>query len=313
MGILDSIRNRISGDPDEYDEQDQYYDDQEDYGESYEEDRYYEDASGYGDAASEASAASNRKSSVFDNYTPLVSMSDVRAQELPSFTPNSSAVHTSGRQSSSQSSSQSPSQTGRHAALPQMDRQTPLLSNRQAKPQIRTSLPYVRNSAEKPLYEQGEAPSYHTGPMDSLKHRNTTIYAADEITDPLHKKHSLSNTGDFSATSPAYYASRSGVGHVRPAGQVRRTRKFREVIVVTPASYADAEAVASSLRRDSAVVLVLTQTRPELAKRILDFSFGAAAVAEAQVVTISERIYALTNSYALTDAEIELLESRGVI
>ncbi|MCL2528957.1 MAG: cell division protein SepF [Coriobacteriia bacterium] len=279
MGLLDNIKSRLGGDQGEYDENDQYYDDQETYEADYDDGRHYNDAPYYDDAADESSAASSRKSSVFDNYTPLVSMSDVRSQEIPRHTQN-----------------------------------TPIpRAGHQANPQIRTSLPYVSTSLERPTFAQGDSSNYPTGSFAAVEKRDTAIYANEEISDPLFRKHSLSNTGDFSATSPAYYASRSGVGHVRPAGQLRRTHKFREVVVVTPASYAEAEVVANNLRRHNAVVLVLTQTRPELAKRILDFSFGAAAVAEAQVVTISERVYALTASHPLTDAEIELLQTRGVL
>jgi len=273
MGLLDTIKSRLGGDQGEYDEDDQYYDEQDVSEADYDEGRYHDEAPYYDDAASETSPVSSRKPSVFGDYTPLVSPSDVRSHEIPRY--DTSPIPRVGQQVSQQ---------------------------------FRTSLPYVSDSSA-----QGNPSPYDTGSFSTPKERDTAIYAADEISDPLHKKHSLSNTGDFSATSPAYYASRSGVGHVRPAGQVRRSRKFREVVVVTPASYAEAEVVANNLRRDNAVILVLTQTRPELAKRILDFSFGAAAVAEAQVVTISERIYALTNSHPLTDAEFELLQSRGVI
>jgi len=279
MGLLDNIKNRLGGDQDEYDGDDQYYDDQDTYEASHNGGRHYDDAPYYDDAPSETSRVSRRKSSAFSDYTPLVSMSDVRSQEIPHYSQNTPATR----------------------------------AGRQDTQQIRTSLPFVSTSPERPTFSQDDPSNYQTGAFTKVERRDNAIYAAEEISDPLFKKHSLSNTGDFSATSPAYYASRSGVGHVRPAGQLRRTHKFREVVVVTPSSYAESEVVANNLRRGNAVVLVLTQTRPELAKRILDFSFGAAAVAEAQVVTISERIYALTSSHPLTDAEIELLQIRGVV
>jgi len=280
MGLLDNIKSRLGGqDQDEYDDDGQYYDDQETYESDYDDGQYYDEPPYYDDAASETSPVSSRKTSVFGDYTPLVSMSDVRSAEIPRFTQN-------------QPVSRAPQQSN---------------------PQIKTSLPFVSTSPERPNFAHGDYAEFQTGAFAAVEKADTKIYADEDIADPLFKKHSLSNTGDFSTTSPAYYASRSGVGHVRPAGQLRRTHKFREVAVVTPSSYAEAEVVASNLRRDNAVVLVLTQTRPELAKRILDFSFGAAAVAEAQVVTLSERIYALTNSHPLTDAEIEVLQIRGVI
>ena len=152
-----------------------------------------------------------------------------------------------------------------------------------------------------------------TGPLSSVEEVQARAYTAETSTDPLMQRHSLSNTGDFSVTSPAYYASRSGAGHVRPAGQTRRTVKYRDTIIVSPESYAEAEQVAASLKKGSAVILVLTKTRPELAKRILDFSFGAAAVAGGQVSSIGERVYALTCEYSLTENEMELLRNRGIL
>lgn len=278
MGIFDAVKNRLGrGNEDEYLDDDQYYQDEEyyegEYEEGYADDAYYDEPGG------ESSAASNRQSSVFNDFTPLVSMSDVRSQELPRYAPSSTSTRTSGQQT-----------------------------------QIKTSLPYIGDTSGSFSQRQSHRSEAHTGELSSIRHAEAEqLYGENESADPLLRRHSLSNTGDFAATSPSYYASRSGVGHVRPAGQPRRTHKFREAIVINPNDYSDAEQVATNLRRGNAVVLVLTQTRPELAKRILDFSFGAAAVAEGQVASIGERIYALTCEYPLTDTELELLRNRGIL
>lgn len=284
MGLFDSIKSRISGrGQEEYIDDDGYYDDQEYYeveqGEVIADERYYGEEEYYDDAPGDTATTGSRRSSAFSTFTPLVSMSDVRSQELPRYEPSATSTARSRQQTSSS---------------------------------IRSSLPYVSGSAEARESSVDDPSRYNTGQLGAVR-QDTAVYASGDSSDPLLKRHSLSSTGDFSTTSPAYYASRSGVGHVRPAGQARRTHKFREAIVVNPASYAEAESVATNLRRENAVVLVLTQVRPELAKRILDFSFGAAAALGAQVESIGERIYALTRDHALTDAEMELLKSRGVI
>jgi cell division inhibitor SepF len=146
---------------------------------------------------------------------------------------------------------------------------------------------------------------------------NFPVYElADNTPDPLLQRHSLSNTGNFDSTSPAYYASRSGVGKVRGTGTQSSESKqnsFRETIVIRPQNYAAAEQIASNLRQGNAVVIVLAETRPELAKRILDFGFGAAAALEGQVSSPADRIYVFTNGYALTAEEQELLQARGVL
>ena len=322
MGFLDTIKSRLGGGDqgqDGYDDDNGYYENEE----YYEGEEYYEDERYYDDSPGSAGGPSSRRNSVFDDYTPLVSMSDVRSQELPRFSPSGPTART-----------------------------------RQATPQIRTSLPFIGDPAEalEPGFEPGNVPgfasnngagfasnngtgftsnseagfapnnepgrgfgnaqdpsSFNTGPLSIVDYNSASGYSPEDSADPLLRRHSLSNTGDFAATSPSYYASRSGTGHVRPAGQGRKTHRYREAIVINPSSYAEAEQVAIQLRRKNAVILVLTQTRPELAKRILDFSFGAAAVAEGQVTNIGERIYALTCDHPLTDAEMEQLQTRGVL
>lgn len=281
MGIFDAIKSRLGGgdqeeyyDENQYSEQDVYYEPEQD--EAYQQDdRYYE-------GANASAGPSRRKASVFNDYTPFVSMSDVRSQELPPVPSSATALPGSA-------------------------------SSRRAASQYKTSLPYVESSDERSALREQGTPTDNRGRPRSLQQENTQLYEQKSSADPLLKRHSLSNTGDFSTTSPAYYASRSGVGHVRPTGQARRTHKFREAVVIRPESYDDAEQVAINLRRSNAVVIVLSQTRPELAKRILDFSFGAAAALEGQVVSIGERIYALTCDHSLTEAEMELLQARGIL
>ncbi|MDR1184407.1 MAG: cell division protein SepF [Coriobacteriales bacterium] len=61
--------------------------------------------------------------------------------------------------------------------------------------------------------------------------------------------------------------------------------------------------MAQELRRGVIVVLDLRSTRPELAKRILDFSFGVASALEGQVDRHIDRVYMFTRGGLLTDEE----------
>jgi len=128
-------------------------------------------------------------------------------------------------------------------------------------------------------------------------------------------------SGPF-ADSPSYYESRSGSAQPRSAYQApppsqARTQKyepaFRQLAVVRPQNYSEAEQVAKALKDGSAVVLDITQVRAELGKRILDFSFGVAAALEAQVESPANRIYAFTKGNGLSKEERELLVARGVL
>ncbi|MDR1184741.1 MAG: cell division protein SepF [Coriobacteriales bacterium] len=85
-------------------------------------------------------------------------------------------------------------------------------------------------------------------------------------------------------------------------GQVRR-RVHRRIEHIRPMTYADAEQVAQELKKGILVVLDLRSTRPELAKRILDFSFGVASALEGQVDRHIDRVYIFTRNGPLTDEE----------
>ncbi|MDR0347520.1 MAG: cell division protein SepF [Coriobacteriales bacterium] len=80
-------------------------------------------------------------------------------------------------------------------------------------------------------------------------------------------------------------------------------RVHRRIECIRPMTYADAEQVAQELRRGVVVVLDLRQTRPELAKRILDFSFGVASALEGQVDRHIDRVYIFARNGSITDEE----------
>ena len=86
----------------------------------------------------------------------------------------------------------------------------------------------------------------------------------------------------------------------------------RQVTVVRPYSYNEVEQVAKALRAGDAVVLALRATNPDLAKRILDFSFGAASVSGARVDAIGEKVFAIGMT-ELTVAERQQLMRQGIL
>jgi cell division inhibitor SepF len=82
-----------------------------------------------------------------------------------------------------------------------------------------------------------------------------------------------------------------------------RLRVHRRIEQIRPVTYADAEQVAQELRKGVVVVLDLRLARPELAKRILDFSFGVASALEGQVDRHIDRVYIFSRNGSLTDEE----------
>ncbi|MDR3315676.1 MAG: cell division protein SepF [Coriobacteriales bacterium] len=94
-----------------------------------------------------------------------------------------------------------------------------------------------------------------------------------------------------------------------PNGRVtQRTR--RRIEFLQPATYADAEQVTHHLKGSIIVVLDLRATRPELAKRILDFSFGVASAVDGQVDRFAERVYVFTKGGVLTAEERSAIAER---
>ncbi len=89
-------------------------------------------------------------------------------------------------------------------------------------------------------------------------------------------------------------------------------RRTRQLDVIKPLSYSDAEQVARCLKNGNVAVVCLTETRPELAKRILDFSFGVASALDAVVDRYADRVFVITRGSALTADELELLRARGI-
>lgn len=87
----------------------------------------------------------------------------------------------------------------------------------------------------------------------------------------------------------------------------------RSLTVLKPVTYAEVERVAKSLRAGDAVVLCLRNTPDHLAKRILDFSFGAASMADARVDCITDKVFAVSCGAGLSDGEKMSLRNQGVL
>ena len=87
-----------------------------------------------------------------------------------------------------------------------------------------------------------------------------------------------------------------------------------KLAIVTPSSYNEAEAVTNAFKRSSRVVLCLTQLRPELAKRILDFSFGVTSALDGNVEKVADRVFLLsTTPGGLTEDEKRQLKTAGIV
>lgn len=86
----------------------------------------------------------------------------------------------------------------------------------------------------------------------------------------------------------------------------------RQLQVIRPQKYDDAEAVTNVLKSGDAAIIVFTNTDRDLMKRILDFSFGAASALDASVECISSGVFAICRNVGLDDKERADLRAQGI-
>ena len=90
-------------------------------------------------------------------------------------------------------------------------------------------------------------------------------------------------------------------------------RPTRILTVLEPEKYDEAERVAKILKAGDVAVLALHSNKPELANRILDFSFGAASALDARVEFMGNQVFAISRGTALSEDERTRLHNQGVI
>ncbi len=85
--------------------------------------------------------------------------------------------------------------------------------------------------------------------------------------------------------------------------------------IVAPKAYADVEKVANAAKAGKSVVLDLKNTKPELAKRVLDFSFGVASALNGTVDKAADRVFVFAQGAGdgLTQTERDYLFKQGVL
>ena len=84
--------------------------------------------------------------------------------------------------------------------------------------------------------------------------------------------------------------------------------------VLRPTAYDDVQAVIRRVRTNQPVIIILTATPTDTARRILDFCFGFSVGIEGSVEELSERIYVvLPQGATISDNDIERLIADGEI
>lgn len=87
---------------------------------------------------------------------------------------------------------------------------------------------------------------------------------------------------------------------------------MRQLQVIKPTRYDDAESVTSVLKANDVAILCFADTDRDLMKRILDFSFGAASALDASVESVGNGVFAICRSVGLDDNERNDLKKMGI-
>lgn len=300
-------KNQDQGYDDSYydDGYDDYADDYDDYGDYA--DDYQDDAgSGYNHYAPVTTrAAGSRRASSDDAGMPrLVSIDDVRAN------------------------TQIPSSLNRDPLPPR--RVTSASGSSFGRTMVDSSLP-PQMTPEGTAATAAAASRRRSEGLDSL-FEPTTGEGAEPASNGAHRH---ARTGSGAAGSAAGAAASAGAGGVSAgmgahaaasasAGAYDPYESYagnstgsytgrRTLTVLTPVSYGEVEQVAKALKAGDVVVLALHGTPDALSKRLLDFSFGAAAVLDASVECIADKVFAIARGNGISEVERMNLRNQGVL
>lgn len=158
------------------------------------------------------------------------------------------------------------------------------------------------------LKNRGSAPA---SDVDAVRRQN---YGVSEPKSTFNTNASSRYTAAPSHSDAHGYrqSASSEAGHV--AGVDNVSGGYSDLMVLSPTSYNEAQAIAQALKRGQTVVLSLKNTRSELAKRILDFSFGVASALGGRVEKLDDKVFLIThNPSGLSDKERRQLVDAGII
>ncbi|MCL2135908.1 MAG: cell division protein SepF [Coriobacteriia bacterium] len=264
MGILDDIKNRLNIGR-RNDDYDDYYDEDEYYDEYHDSYNNYQDDDRlyYDDDVNDSSANS-----------PLVNMADIRSQPVGL-------------------SRGAGSREDRIPMPPVRERRSSTISGLAADDSeaFRDSLARSNNNSLVQLHSE----------RIQLEANAVPEFAVPDASRRLDLDSTLAASIDSAEQSNIARYNTAGSGRSNAGAVIPRTA--RQLTHLRPQSYAEAENISISLRQGAAVVLDLTDVRPELAKRILDFSFGVTSAFEGQVDRYADRVYILTRNGSLTESE----------
>ena len=152
-----------------------------------------------------------------------------------------------------------------------------------------------------------KASASHSHGLDSLFSPSTDENdETEDTTAPMSPVESLpvmESGGRVSAGNSQDYMT-------KPDVQVARSR---QVAVIKPDTFEEAEIVTKTLKTGGLVLIDLRSTDDALAKRFLDFSFGATSALGGCVDVLENKIYSITTGNPITETELNRVKNERLI
>jgi cell division inhibitor SepF len=153
---------------------------------------------------------------------------------------------------------------------------------------------------------RGEAP--YESPYGSGAHPGA-VKRLDRGPD-LERARSGSREGQATAPRNGSSPLRS-VPSVAPAGAPAAANM--KMHIVEPKSFTEAQAIADKFKQGTPVIMNMSATSPDLAKRLLDFASGLTYGLEGGLQKVSERVFMLTpHNVDVSDADRRRLRATGM-
>lgn len=104
--------------------------------------------------------------------------------------------------------------------------------------------------------------------------------------------------------------------HLRPvpsAAEVSRVSPQVKMHIVEPRSYTEAQGIADRFKQGTPVIMNMTSTTPELAKRLIDFASGLTYGLDGGLQKVSDKVFMLTpTNVDVSDGDVRRLRDKGL-
>ena len=178
----------------------------------------------------------------------------------------------------------------------------------------------VINEAVQPItrsvsqYERDFASTSHKSPA-------THSHGLDSLFSPTAKEFEHEMEGKTEPMEPVENVEVKNSGRRVSAGNSQdfmtkpdvQVAKSRQVAVIKPDSFEEAEIVTKTLKGGGLVIIDLRQTEGALSKRFLDFSFGATSALGGSVDVLGTDIYAITTGNPIMQSELDRVKNEGLL